>query len=104
MGWIKIHDLFRILIVEEGLNDEFIEKLYLSDTFILGPEIDGVYTVDSQLIIEEFKKIISDMWKIVVVNQDAEGYLLMSPNGDTQWVNESDYLELKNAGKIDTNI
>jgi len=33
----------------------------------------------------------SNSWDIVVVNKTNEGYLVMAPNGDTQWLTHEAY-------------
>lgn len=30
-------------------------------------------------------------WNIEVINKTNDGYLVMAPNGDTQWLSEEDY-------------
>jgi hypothetical protein len=33
------------------------------------------------------------VWKLTVINSNSEGVLCMAPNGDTQWLTNSDYSE-----------
>jgi hypothetical protein len=35
-------------------------------------------------------------WDIVVVNKTDEGYLVMTPNGDTQWLTLDEFEKLQN--------
>jgi hypothetical protein len=37
----------------------------------------------------------SNSWDIVVVNKTNEGYLVMAPNGDTQWLTIEEFEKLQ---------
>jgi len=37
------------------------------------------------------------MWEITIIKETDDGYLCMSPNGDTQWMTKEEYINhLKN--------
>ena len=40
------------------------------------------------------------MWLLTVIETYQDGYLLMSPNGDTQYVTIHQYNQLKENGRI----
>ena len=32
-----------------------------------------------------------EKWELTIVNETKDGYLVMSPNGDTQWITKEEY-------------
>ena len=44
------------------------------------------------------------MWLLTVIEKYLDGYLLMSPIGDTQYVSEQQYEQLKEQGRIQNGI
>jgi hypothetical protein len=38
-------------------------------------------------------------WNIKIIKETSEGYLVMSPNGDTQWLTKEDYINYLNNKK-----
>jgi hypothetical protein len=34
-------------------------------------------------------------WQITIINETAEGYLLMSPDGETQWMTREEYQKVQ---------
>jgi hypothetical protein len=40
-----------------------------------------------------------DIWEITIINETNDGYLVMSPDGETKWVSHQDYLNYLNNKK-----
>ena len=40
-----------------------------------------------------------EKWELTIVNETQDGYLVMSPNGDTQWMTKKDYQKYLNTKK-----
>ena len=40
-----------------------------------------------------------EKWELTIVNETQDGYLVMSPNGDTQWMTKEDYQKYLNTKK-----
>lgn len=46
-----------------------------------------------------------EKWELVIVNETKDGYLCMSPNGDTNWMTKKEYINyLKNRECTETQI
>jgi len=44
-----------------------------------------------------------EKWELTIVNETKNGYLCMSPNGDTNWMTKDDYINyLKNRECTET--
>jgi len=41
-----------------------------------------------------------NMWELTIIETYDDGYLLMSPNGDTQYITQQQYSKLKELGKL----
>lgn len=39
------------------------------------------------------------MWEITIIKETDDGYLCMSPNGDTNWMTKQDYINYQKNRK-----
>jgi hypothetical protein len=42
---------------------------------------------------KEFEEM--EKWELTIINEDAEGFLVMAPNGDTQYITKQQYESIK---------
>ena len=45
-----------------------------------------------------------EKWELTIVNETQDGYLVMSPNGDTQWMTKEDYQKYLNTDRKSTRL